>query len=206
MDALLSDTATPACLLTRASLRLALASLMGLPVFPPGQRCHYTPVTTGKRCHQQLGTHSEHVFSCAQAPGMRRRNRLRDAWIHLCRAAGWHAQLQQLIFTVPEICKRADLVVLTPDGTKLACDFLVTASPTPAERRGPHLEKMAGSKARQYQTVSWGSAMKMPSLLPRSMMLSTRAWLRYSAASAILRCRLSPSSSEVHSPTRGMTA
>ena len=149
-------TATPGCLLTRAPLRLALASFLGLPVFPPGQRCHYTPVTTGKRCHHQLGTHSEHVFACAQAPGMRRHNRLRDAWIHLCRAAGWHAQAEQLVFTGPEVCKRADLVVLTPEGTKLACDVLVTASPTPAERHGPHLEKMAAAKARQYHTVSWG--------------------------------------------------
>ena len=130
--------------------------LHGPPGFPSGQRCHYTLVTTGKRCHHQLGPHSQHVFACTQAPGMRRHNRLRDEWIHLCCAAGWHAQPEQLVFTAPDVCKRADLVVLTPEGTKPACDALVTASPTPAERHGPHLEKMAASKARQYHTVSWG--------------------------------------------------
>ena len=142
--------------LTRAPLRLALASLMGLPVFPPGQRCHYTPVTTGRRCHHQLGTHSEHVFACAQSPGMRRHNRLRDAWMHLAWSAAWHAQTEQLVFTAADLCKRADLVALSPEGTKIACDVLVTASPTPCERHGPHLEKMAAAKARQYNTVSWG--------------------------------------------------
>ena len=67
-------------------LRLALASHMGLPIFSPGQRCHYTPITTGCRCHHQLGTHSDHVFACAQGPSMRRHNRMRDEWIALCRA------------------------------------------------------------------------------------------------------------------------
>ena len=33
---------------------------------------------------------------------------------------------------------------------------LVTASPAPFERHGPHLEKMAAAKARQYNTASWG--------------------------------------------------
>ena len=142
--------------LPRAPLRLALASQMGLPVFTPGQRCHYTPVTTGKRCHHQLGTHSEHVYACAQSPGMRRHNRLRDAWLTLARQAGWHAQTEQLVFTSADVCKRADLVALTPDGSKFACDVLVTAAPAPCERHGPHLEKMAAAKARLYNTVSWG--------------------------------------------------
>ena len=148
---------TPGCpALVRAPLRLALASYMGLPVFAPGQRCHYTPVTTGRRCHQQLGTHSEHVFACAHSPGMRRHNRLRDAWMQLAKTAGWHAQTEQLVFTAADICKRADIVALAPDGTKFACDVMVTASPTPCERHGPHLEKMAAAKARMYNTVSWG--------------------------------------------------
>ena len=142
--------------LLRAPLRLALASYMGLPVFAPGQRCHYTPVTTGRRCHQQLGTHSEHAFACAQSPGMRRHNRLRDAWMQLARSAGWHAQTEQLVFTAADTCKRADIVALAPDGSKFACDVLVTASPAPCERHGPRLEKMAAAKARQYHTVSWG--------------------------------------------------
>ena len=147
----------PGCLfLTRAPLRLALASHMGLPVFAPGQRCHYTPITTGRRCHQQLGTHSEHVFACAHSPGMRRHNRLRDAWMQLARSAGWHAQTEQLVFIAADVCKRADIVTLALDGTKFACDVMVTASPTLCERHGPHLEKMAAAKARQYNTVSWG--------------------------------------------------
>ena len=40
----------------RAPLRLALTSMMGLPIFAPGQRCPYTPVATGKGRRQQLGT------------------------------------------------------------------------------------------------------------------------------------------------------
>ena len=80
--------------------------------------------------------------------------------MHLARSAGWHAQTEQLVFTTAEVCKRADLVALAPDGAKFACDVLVTASPTPCERHGPHLEKMAAAKARQYNTVSWGRCHK----------------------------------------------
>ena len=69
--------APPHYLLLRGPLRLALASHMGLPVFSPGQRC-YTPITMGRRCHQQLGTHSDHVFACAQGPSLRRHNRMCD--------------------------------------------------------------------------------------------------------------------------------
>ena len=57
-------------------------------------------------------------------------------------------------------------VVLTPDGTKLACDVVVTAFPTPAERHGPHLEKTAAAKARQYHTVPWGKCHKEATFVP----------------------------------------
>ena len=50
---------------------------------------------------------------------MRRHNRLRDAWMQLARTAGWQAQTEQLVFTAADVCKRADLVALTPDGSKL---------------------------------------------------------------------------------------
>ena len=164
-------TATPACLLPRAPLRLALASILGLPVFLPGQRCHYTPVTTGRRCHQQLGTHSEHVFACAQAPGMRRHNRIRDAWLHLCRAAGWLAQPEQLVFTGPDVCKRADLVAFTPEGTKIACDVLVTASRLRRQSAmDPTWRKWPPRRRDNITRCHGASVMRMPLLLPSSMM------------------------------------
>ena len=159
-------TGTPHLLLPRGPLRHAMACHLGLPVFMPGQRCHYTPVTTGRRCNQQLGQHSDHVHTCAHGPSMRRHNKLRDAWADLCREAGWHTQIEQLVFVSPETCKRADLVTLSPDGRKFACDVMVTASPAPAEPHAPHLHRMVTAKARQYLTVPWGKCHEDATFVP----------------------------------------
>ena len=77
------------------------------------------------------GHYSDHVFACAQEPGMRRHNRLRDVWIELCRRAGWHTDAEQLVYIAQRETKRADLVTLSPDGQRLACDVMVTAAPAP---------------------------------------------------------------------------
>ena len=84
-----------------------------------------------RRCHRLLGNYSDHVFACAQGPGMRRHNRLRDTWIQLCRRAGWHTDAEQLVYIAPGETKRADLVTLTLEGQRLACDVMVTAAPAP---------------------------------------------------------------------------
>ena len=81
---------------------------------------------------------------------------MRDAWLNLCRTAGWHAQAEQLVFVSNDTCKRADLVVTAPQGIQYACDVMFTAAPNPTEAHGPHLDRMAAAKARQYHTVSWG--------------------------------------------------
>ena len=131
-------TVTHQHLLQEGPLRYALQKHLDLQVFQQGQRCSYTPLTTGRRCNHQLGNHSDHCFTCAQGPGMRRHNRLRDAWIRLCRQAGWHTDSEQLVNIGPNESKRADFVTLSPDGQRSACDVMVTASPTPWDPHGPH--------------------------------------------------------------------
>ena len=158
--------ATPQTLLPRGPLRTALAIHLGLPVFPPGQRCHYTPLTTGRRCNHQLGQHSDHVHACAQAASVRRHNRMRDVWHQLCRQAGWHAQTEQLVFTRDGTCKRADIVALSPEGAKYACDVTFTSCPTPAEPHGPHLERTETAKAALYHTVPWGKCHEDAVMIP----------------------------------------
>ena len=143
-----------------------MAVHLGLPGFPLAQRCHYTPITTGRRCNAQLGQHSDHVHTCAQATGMRRHNRMRDAWHQIFRQAGWYSQTEQLVFTKEGACKRADVVALAPEGTKYACDVAFTATPTPAEPHGPHLERTAQAKAAQYHTVPWGRCHEDALLIP----------------------------------------
>ena len=136
---------SPHARVQREPLRFAIQKHLGLPLFAPGQRCLYTPLTTGRRCHHALGAYSDHAFTCAQGPGVRRRNRLRDSWIALCRKAGWHVDAEQLVYIAPGETKRADFVALTPDGQRLACDIMVTASPTPWAPHGPHLHTAAAA-------------------------------------------------------------
>ena len=99
------------------------------------------PAMTCGRCNHQLGTHSEDVFADAQAPWMRRHNRMCDSWIQLCRSAGWHAQAEQLVSSP-----------LTPANERTWSPLSLKA----AELHGIHLDKMAAAKARRYHTVSWG--------------------------------------------------
>ena len=51
--------------------------------------------------------------------------------------------------------KRADFVTLTPDDQRIACDIMVTASPTPWEGHGDHLLTSAGVKATRYHECRW---------------------------------------------------
>ena len=144
-------TASGPWLLQEGHLRFAIQKHVGLPVFLPGQRCGYTPLTTGRRCHHQLGLYSDHAFTCAQGPGLRRHNRLRD---------------EQLVTVAPDEGKRADFVTLTPDGQRIACDIMVTASPTPWEAHGPHLDTSAAAKATRYRTVAGGLTHDRAQLVP----------------------------------------
>ena len=59
-------TASPRTFLQAAPLRLAMAQHLGLPIYLAGQRCRYTPLTTGRPCGHQLGTSSSHPATCAQ--------------------------------------------------------------------------------------------------------------------------------------------
>ena len=103
-------------------------------VFEGGQRCGYTPLTTGRRCHHPLGCYSDHVFACAQGPGMRRHNRIRDVWIQLCRRAGWHTDTEQLMYIAQGETKRADLVTLS----QMASGPRVILWSLPSRVRGSH--------------------------------------------------------------------
>ena len=159
-------TATSHTFLHAGPLRYALQKHMGLPVYHPGQRCCYTPLTTGRRCHHQLGAFSDHTFTCAQGPSLRRHNRVRDAWIALCRQAGWHTDAEQLVYIQADETKRADFVAHTPQGERLACDVMVTAAPTPWSEHGTHLHRSSAAKATRYGTVPWGYTHDRAQLVP----------------------------------------
>ena len=157
---------TPHLLLHEGPLRYAIQKHLGLPVFPGGQRCAYTPLSTGRRCHHALGCYSDHVFACAQGPGLRRHNRIRDVWVQLCRQAGWHVDAEQLVYVAAGETKRADFVALTPDGHRLACDVMVTADPCPWQEHGTHLATSAAAKATRYKCAAGGFTHDRAQLLP----------------------------------------
>ena len=121
---------------------------------------------TGRRCQHQLGVYSDHTFICAQCPALRTHNRLRDTWIRLCCKAGWHTDSEQPVSIGPDESKRADFVTLTPEGQRIACDVVVTASPTPWAPHGPHLGTSAAAKATRYNTVPGGSMHDRANLVP----------------------------------------
>ena len=148
-------TASPGTFLHAGPFRLAMAQHLGLPIFHPGQRCRYTPLTTGKACGQQLGSHSTHACTCAQGPSIRRHNRLRDQWVTLCRRAGWHTTAEQTVRTGETDTKRADLVALTPEGLRLAADVMITAPPVASAPHGDHLHRSELAKATAYHTTPW---------------------------------------------------
>ena len=74
---------------------------------------------------------------------------------------------EQLVAIAPDEGKRADFVTLTPDGQRIACDIMVTASPTPWEAHGPHLDTSAAAKATRYRTVAGGLTHDRAQLVPR---------------------------------------
>ena len=148
-------TATPRTYLHAGPLRLAMAQHLGLPIYRPSQRCQYTPLTTGRACGQQLGSHSTHACTCAQGPSIRRHNRMRDEWIRLCRRAGWHTCAEQQVRTGDADSKRADFVTRTPEGLCIAADVMVTAPPVAAAQHGDHLHRSEIAKATLYRTTPW---------------------------------------------------
>ena len=74
----------------------------------------------------------------------------------MCRKAGWHVHTEQLVYIAHDETKRADLVVHTTDGRRLACDVMVTASPTPWTAHGEHLYGSAAAKASRYGATAGG--------------------------------------------------
>ena len=153
-------------LLTDAPFRFAIQKHLGLPIFEGGQRCAYTPLATGRRCHHALGAYSDHVFTCAQGPGLRRHNRLRDVWVRLCRQAGWHTDPEQLVYVASGETKRADFVTLSPEGQRYACDVMVTATPSPWLAHAGHLSTSAAAKASRYNCQPGGFTHDNARLIP----------------------------------------
>ena len=148
------------------------------------------PVTTGRRCNQQVGQHSDHVHTCAQGPGMRRHNKIRDAWIDVCRAAGWHTQVEQLVFINASVCKRADIVALSPKVPNMHA--MSWSRPPPAQLN--HMPTFASHGDGQSRSVLNGfdgeSVMRM---LPSSL----SCMVPY-----IIGCRQTPCSSYIESSWR----
>ena len=160
---------------------MALQKHMGLPVVVEGQRCSYnTPLSTGRRCHHQRGLFSDYFFTCAQGLSIRRHNRVHDAWIALCRQAGWHTDVsnntssllrgkrieqtfwatprrpEQQVFTSPGETNRADFLGHTPAGQSIVCDVMITAAPTLWDEHGTHSNRSAAIKTTSYSTTPWG--------------------------------------------------
>ena len=145
---------------------LHCANILVSPFLVGGQRCCYTPLTTGKLCHHMLGAYSDHTFTCVQGPGVHRHNCLHDVWTRLCRQAGWHTDMEQLVYIAPGETKPADFVAHTTDGHRLECDVMVIAAPSPWDEHGTHLQRTSAAKATRYNTTHWGYMHDRAQLVP----------------------------------------
>ena len=114
-------------------------------------------------------------------PGLRRHDRLRDRWICLCRRTGWHIDAEQNVSTNDHDNKRADFLALPPDGTWIAADAMVTATPTP----GIHMEATKRPKPLDTTPVHGDGHVMAPQWSHWSTMPSVTGSPRLHCASSI---------------------
>ena len=80
--------------------------------------------------------------------------------------SGWRTDAEQLVYIAQGETKRADFVTLTPEGQCIACDVMVTVSPTPFLAHDGHLQRSAAAKAMRYHTTTGGLTYDNARLLP----------------------------------------
>ena len=102
--------------------------------------------------------------------GIRRHHRLHNQWVQICQKAGCCAHHEELLPTMPGVCKRAHFVALALECTKFACGVMHTATATPMEHLLFHGD----------------AAMKRPLLCLSSMMLPSAGYLPTPSDSCII--------------------
>ena len=148
-------TAPADSLLHAGPLRMRLAAHMHVPLLSAQARCQYRGSVHHGPCNHPLDAHAHHIFACGQGPRQHKHDRLRNAWAHLLRQAGWHVSPEQIVNTTggPH---RADLVAIPPTGIATALDIHVTAPLTPIDPCGPQLHRATLAKAARYHTYPDG--------------------------------------------------
>ena len=141
-------TAPADSLLHAGPLRMRLAAH---PLMPPNARCQYRGSVHTGPCNHPLGAHAHHMFARGHGPRQHKHDRLRNAWAHLLRQAGWHVSSEQIINTTAGP-HRADLVAIPPTGVACALDIHVTAPISPVDPCGPQLHRATLAKAACYHT------------------------------------------------------
>ena len=144
-------TAVGPSLLPFGPLRLRVAVHLALPLLPTPARCQYRGHTHATPCNAVLDAHGHHTHACGHGPRQHKHDRLRAAWQHLMRDAGWHVTPEQLV-TTSAGPHRADLVAITPAGLTTAFDIHVTAPLAPTDPAGPQLHRASLAKAARYHT------------------------------------------------------
>lgn len=100
------------------------------PVHICGGMCYSTPASTHMRCNVNLDAHPGHWRTCSRAGMVARHNAIRDGLRRWATDNGFHAHVEQEVHLPPapgvEVDrKRADLVVVSPDGRSTAVDITV---------------------------------------------------------------------------------
>ena len=106
-------------LLPTAVLRHRVATHLCLPLCGVGARCQYTGQARAGPCSAPLDPTTHHIHSCGQGPRQHKHDRLRDAWQHVLRDAGWHVAPEQIVTTTAGP-HSTDLVAISPVGLSSA--------------------------------------------------------------------------------------
>ena len=88
------------------------------PFSTKGNDAAYTPISTGRRCQNQLGVTVTMRSLAPMAPAYVGTIEFGMHGIGLCRRTGWHTDPEQLIDTRQDETKQADFVVHTPRRTQ----------------------------------------------------------------------------------------
>ena len=80
--------------------------------------------------------------------------------------ADWHTDPEQEIRTGADDTKRADLVSLTQEDTRIAADIMVAAAPALGEAHGEHLSRSENAKASRYHAHAWTATLDGTTIVP----------------------------------------
>ena len=142
-------------------LRWFVRDRCGLPIYPCGARCMYTPRVSGVMCNTPLDATNLHSQACCHSVVQARHHAVRD-WIADCmRDIHWHVGIEQEVRIAvgpvheqeDDACrpttKRADIIATQPSGQQLILDVAITSS-SAAGNAADDVDKVQMQKCRLY--------------------------------------------------------